>query len=85
MPATTLIAHRCPVCGTEHEVSRARAEMACGRSLACSPDCEAERRRRTASPWRYEQRRTGDVSIVSVAVCAGILLLTLLNVWLGPR
>jgi len=39
--------HRCPVCNTVHEVSAARARFAYGRQLACSPDCEAERRRRS--------------------------------------
>ena len=43
--------HRCPVCGTLHEVSAARAQFAYGRQLACSPDCEAERRRRNRASY----------------------------------
>jgi hypothetical protein len=39
------VLHRCPVCHTHHAVSAARAEMAYGRQLCCSPDCEGERRR----------------------------------------
>src|SRR5450759_2902296 len=45
--------HRCPVCGTVHEVSAARARFAYGRQLACSPDCEAERRRRNRASYRF--------------------------------
>ena len=44
--------HWCPVCGTVHEVSAARAQFAYGRQLACSPDCEAERRRRSRASYR---------------------------------
>jgi hypothetical protein len=44
--------HRCPVCGAPHEVKPVRAEMAYGRQLSCSPDCEAERRRRLRAPYR---------------------------------
>ncbi len=44
--------HRCPVCGTVHEVSAARAQFAYGRQLACSPDCEAERRHRSRASYR---------------------------------
>jgi hypothetical protein len=43
--------HRCPVCGTQHEVSAARAQFAYGRQLACNPDCEAERRRRNRASY----------------------------------
>jgi hypothetical protein len=47
------LVHRCPVCDTLHQVSRARAEMAYGRQLSCSPDCEGERRRRSRGhPYR---------------------------------
>jgi hypothetical protein len=41
------VTHRCPVCGTRHEISLARAEMGYGRQICCSPDCEGERRRRS--------------------------------------
>ena len=44
--------HRCPVCGTVHEVSAARAQFAYGRQLACGPDCEAVRRRRSRGSYR---------------------------------
>jgi hypothetical protein len=44
--------HRCPVCRTLHEVSPARSQFAYGRQLACSPDCEAERRRRNRAMYR---------------------------------
>jgi len=30
-----------------HEVSAVRAQLAYGRQLSCSPDCEGERRRRS--------------------------------------
>jgi hypothetical protein len=46
------LCHRCPVCGTDHEVSAVRAQFAYGRQLACSPDCEAERRRQCRASWR---------------------------------
>ena len=42
-----MILHTCPVCGRVHEVREARAELAYGRQLTCSPDCESERRERT--------------------------------------
>jgi hypothetical protein len=40
------VRHCCPICGKPHAVTPARAEMAYGRQLCCSPDCEGERRRR---------------------------------------
>jgi len=46
------LCHQCPVCGTVHEVLAARAQFAYGRQLACSPDCEAERRRQCRAFWR---------------------------------
>jgi hypothetical protein len=47
------VIHCCPVCGTRHEISLARAEMAYGRQVCCSPDCESERRRRSRGhPYR---------------------------------
>jgi hypothetical protein len=44
--------HCCPVCGSPHEVSPSRAELAYGRQLSCSPGCEAERRRRARAPYK---------------------------------
>jgi hypothetical protein len=41
-----VVLHRCPICGVRHEVRQARAEVAYGRQLTCSPECESERRRR---------------------------------------
>jgi len=51
LPPSKLV-HRCPVCGVLHAVRPARAEVAYGRQLACSPECEAERRRRARAPYR---------------------------------
>lgn len=43
--------HQCPVCGETHEVTAVRAQLAYGRQLCCSPDCEVERRfRMRATP-----------------------------------
>ena len=50
--AKATLLHRCPVCGTVHEVSAVRAQFAYGRQLACSPDCEAQRRRRSRAAYR---------------------------------
>jgi hypothetical protein len=44
--ARTMILHTCPVCARVHPVPEARAELAYGRQLTCSPDCESERRKR---------------------------------------
>ena len=41
-----MITHTCPVCGRHHAVREARAAVAYGRQFTCSPECEAERRRR---------------------------------------
>jgi len=46
------VEHVCPVCRARHEVSTVRNELAYGRQLCCSPDCESERRRR----WRVATR-----------------------------
>ena len=46
------LCHECPVCGTVHEVSVVRGQFAYGRQLSCSPDCEAERRRRSRAAYR---------------------------------
>lgn len=44
--AVRTVVHICPVCNTHHEICAARAELAYGRQVCCSPDCEGERRRR---------------------------------------
>jgi hypothetical protein len=44
-----LVRHRCPTCEKIHFVTQGRAEIAYGRQLCCSPDCEGERRRRQRS------------------------------------
>ena len=44
--ACAMILHTCPVCGRVHPVGEARAALAYGRQLTCSPDCESERRKR---------------------------------------
>lgn len=41
-----MVSHICPICGQTHEVRESRAQLAYGRQLTCSPDCESERRRR---------------------------------------
>jgi hypothetical protein len=51
-PAEQGLLHRCPVCHGLHAVSAARAELAYGRQLCCSPDCEGERRRRARGARR---------------------------------
>jgi len=44
--AGRIVVHTCPVCSTRHEISAVRAELAYGRQVSCSPECEGERRRR---------------------------------------
>jgi len=55
-----MVSHTCPICGQAHEVREARAQLAYGRQLTCSPYCESERRKRmrhqpfrplAATPW----------------------------------
>ena len=41
-----MVFHTCPICGQGHDVRESRAQMAYGRQLTCSPDCESERRKR---------------------------------------
>jgi len=41
-----MVLHTCPICGRSHAVREARAAVAYGRQLTCSPECESERRRR---------------------------------------
>jgi hypothetical protein len=75
--AKATLLHRCPVCGTVHEVSTVRAQFAYGRQLACSPDCEAERRRRSRASYRLATTRVtsnvfpGSLSIASWPSPAG--------------
>jgi len=45
-PVQDSVIHRCPVCDARHGVSIGRAQLAYGRQLCCSPDCEGIRRRR---------------------------------------
>ncbi len=51
-PAPNTLRHQCPVCSRLHYVSTVRAQFAYGRQLACSPDCEAERRRHSRAAYR---------------------------------
>jgi len=44
--------HRCPACQRLHTVSEARASVAYGRQLTCSPECESERRRNARAAVR---------------------------------
>lgn len=46
------LVHRCPVCRVAHRVSAVRAQFAYGYQLTCSPDCEAERRRKSRAAYR---------------------------------
>jgi hypothetical protein len=41
-----VVRHTCPICTRSHAVREARASVAYGRQLTCSPECESERRRR---------------------------------------
>ncbi len=50
-----MVSHRCPICGLTHQVREARAELAYGRQLTCSPECESERR------CRMRHRRAGSL------------------------
>jgi len=54
-----MISHTCPICGQAHEVREARVQLAYGRQLTCSPDCESERRKRMRldpfPQWAAEQ------------------------------
>ena len=52
--AWNALRHQCPVCSRLHYVSTVRAQFAYGRQLACSPDCEAERRRQSRAACRRE-------------------------------
>jgi hypothetical protein len=45
---------RCPACGVTHAVNAARASVAYGRQLTCSPECESAERQR----MRGEVRRS---------------------------
>jgi hypothetical protein len=48
----SVVLHQCPVCGVIHEVSAVRAQLAYGRQLSCSGECESERRRRRRARYR---------------------------------
>jgi len=41
-----MIDHVCPICARAHRVREARASVAYGRQLTCSPECESVRRKR---------------------------------------
>ena len=49
--SNVLVMHACPVCGRTHGVPPARATVAYGRQLTCSPDCESVRRRAMRSGY----------------------------------
>ena len=50
--AERVVIHCCPVCNALHEVCAALAELAYGRQVCCSPDCEGQRRRRARGAAR---------------------------------
>ena len=69
------IVHRCPTCGRMHEVTRARAEMAHPAQLCCSPECEAETRRRSgARALRSLHARTEAAAFIAVLALISIVL-----------
>jgi hypothetical protein len=69
--------HVCPACGRRHEVTRARAEMAWGTQLCCSPECaEDARLREGARRLKSAQIRTEAAAYAAV----GLLLLIVLAV-----
>jgi hypothetical protein len=69
------IVHRCPVCGKEHEVTRARAEMARGERLCCSPACEQEARLRSSQQLvKRSQIMTEAGAYLALAALFAILL-----------
>jgi hypothetical protein len=41
-----MVMHNCPICHRSHDVREVRAALAYGRQLTCSPECEAEDRKR---------------------------------------
>lgn len=81
-----MVWHTCPVCRQRHAVREARATVAHGRQLTCSPDCEAEGRRRMrcrpaqllvaaepkrpAKAWQWIQASTARVMHVWVVASA---------------
>ena len=79
------ITHVCPVCGASHRVSPARAEMAYGRQLCCSPDCEGERRRaqRRAPNARQAASDAGPTESRSASWVGSAAMIALLLVFLG--
>jgi hypothetical protein len=71
----------CPICSRIHEVRQARAEVAYGRHLTCSPECESERRRRRryrpfrplvaeAPPAWWERLRAFNLQVLHTWVVA---------------
>ncbi|MDB5807943.1 MAG: hypothetical protein JWN94_65 [Betaproteobacteria bacterium] len=69
--ATDPLFHQCPVCGTLHEVNAVRAQFAYGRQLSCSPDCEAERRRRIRAAYRCAPSLVRSEALVEFCSVAG--------------
>lgn len=71
----TAFVHSCPVCGSKHEVTRARAEMARGAQLMCSPVCEAQSRKLAlAGQLKSWHLRTEAVAFMAVLALLGIVL-----------
>ena len=68
-----MMQHICPVCGQAHQVRVARAELAYGRQLTCSPECESERRKRMRyhpfRPWAATQREPSTGENLLPAAC----------------
>jgi len=46
-----LFLHLCPVCGKKHFVNAVRHRFAYGKQLACSMNCDIEKRRQAGSLW----------------------------------
>jgi hypothetical protein len=71
----TPAAQQCSVCGKRHEVTRARAEMALGSQLCCSPACENEDRRRSrARQLRSSHIMTEAAAFIVVLALLGIVV-----------
>lgn len=62
--------HQCPICGTRHEVTRARAEMALGQQLCCSPACENEARGRShkqqLKSWQHLNEAAAFIVVLAI-------------------
>jgi hypothetical protein len=78
--ARNALRHQCPVCNTLHYVSTVRAQFAYGRQLACSPDCEAERRRRSRASYRLAPKPIaggrGTLHLVGAHAQSAVLCVT---------